>query len=141
MATLVHNDWLDGMLGSPTHNVVDIDTDTMKLSLLDATDSGTITAAYVDYAEINGVVVVSDGLAMPSVSTITDGVVTLSGAATFLSVSGDVADYMTLWKDTASAATSTLLITWDTASSGLPVTPNGGDIISTWGSNILLTLA
>jgi hypothetical protein len=34
-----------------------------------------------------------------------------------------------------------LLITWDSASTGLPVTPNGGDITATWGSNILVTLS
>ncbi len=140
MATIVHNEWLDSMLGSPTHSVIDIDTDNMDFSLLDATDSGTITAAFVDYAEVNTATVVATGN-IPTVSSITDGVVTLAGALTFSAVTGDAADYLTLWKNSGTPSTSPLVITWDSASTGLPVSPNGGDITATWASNILLTLA
>jgi hypothetical protein len=67
--------------------------------------------------------------------------VTLSGALTFTAITGDPADYLTLFKNTGTPTTSPLMITWDSASTGLPVTPNGGNIVATWGSNILLTLA
>jgi hypothetical protein len=43
MATIIHNEWLDSMLGSPTHSVIDLDTDNIDASLLDQTDAGTIT--------------------------------------------------------------------------------------------------
>ena len=140
MATITHNEWLDSMLGSPTHSAIDLDTDNIDASLLDATDATTITASYVDYDEVNAAVVVATG-DIPGFSSITDGVVTLTGALTFTNVSGDIADYLTVWKNSGTPATSPLIITWDSASSGLPVTPNGGDIIATWGSNILVTLA
>lgn len=143
MATIVHNDWLDGMLGAPTHSVVDLDTDNIDVSLLDTEDAGTITASFVDYDEVDNVVsggVVATG-DLPSISSITDGVVTLSGALTFTTVTGDQSEWLTVWKNSGTPATSPLIITWDTASTGLPVTPNGGDIIVTWGSNILVTLA
>ena len=140
MATIVHNEWLDSMLGSPTHSAIDLDTDDIDASLLDATDAGTILDSFVDYAEVNAAVVVATG-DMPAFSSITDGVVTLVGALTFPSVSGDIADYLTVFKNSGTPATSPLIITWDSASSGLPVTPNGGDIIATWGSNVLVTLA
>ena len=107
---------------------------------MDATDATTITASYVDYDEVNAAVVVATG-DIPGFSSITDGVVTLTGALTFTNVSGDIADYLTVWTNSGRPATSPLIITWDSASSGLPVTPNGGDIIATWGSNILVTLA
>jgi hypothetical protein len=68
-------------------------------------------------------------------------VVTLSGALTFSAITGDAADYLTVFKNTGTSSTSPLMITWDSASTGLPVTPNGGDITATWGSNILVTLA
>ena len=139
MATIVHLDWLDGMLGDPTHSVVDFNADNIDASLLDETDSGTITSANVDYDEVDGATVVAT--ADVSVASITNGVVTLSGAVTFTSVTGDAADYLTVWKNSASAATSPLAITWDSATTGLPVTPNGGDIVATWGSNILVTLS
>ena len=139
MATIIHNDWLDGMLGAPTHSVVDLDSDNIDVSLIDEADSGTIIASFVDYDEIDTNVVATGDL--PSISSITDGVVTLSGAFTMTSVTGDVSEFLTVWKNSGSPATSPLIITWDTASTGLPVNPNGGDIIATWGSNILLTLS
>lgn len=139
MATVVHTDFLDAMLGDPTHSVVDFDGDNIDASLLDETDSGSITAANVDYDEVDGATVVATG-DVP-INAITDGVVDLTGALTFTSVSGDAADYLTVWKNSASAATSPLIITYDSATTGLPVTPNGGDITVTWGSSTLLTLS
>lgn len=47
---------------------------------------------------------------------------------TFTGVSGDQAEALIYWKNTGSDATSPLLIFIDTAASGLPVTPNSGDI-------------
>jgi len=140
MATTTSNEWLDAMLGDWVHSFIDLNTDTIKASLLDQTDSGTITATTVVYSEVNAATVVASG-ALPTVSSITDGVVTLGSALTFSAVSGDAADYLVAWKDSADPATSPLIITWDSASSGLPVTPNGGDIVATWSSNIFATLA
>lgn len=139
MATVIHTDWLNGMLGNPTHSVIDFDTDDIDASLLDATDSGTITAATVDYAEVNAADVVSTGNV--SVSSISGGIVTLTGAVTFTNVTGDAADYLTVWKNSGDPATSPLAITWDSASTGLPVTPNGGDINVSWTTNQLVTLS
>ena len=138
MATIKHLDWLDGMLGSPTHSVVDLDTDNIDASLLDETDSGTITSSFVDYDEVDAATVVATEDV--TISAITNGVVSVS-AVTFSGVTGDAADYLTVWKNSGTPATSPLIITWDSATTGLPVTPNGGDITATWGSNTLVTLA
>lgn len=139
MATIVHLDWLDGMLGDPTHSVVDLNTDNIDASLLDETDSGTITSSFVDYDEVDGATVVATGN-VPAI-TITNGVVTVASALTFGTVSGDAADFLTVWKNSGTPATSPLIITWDSATTGLPVTPNGGDIVVTWGASTLVTLA
>lgn len=138
MATIKHTDWLNGMLGAPTHSVVDLNTDDIDASLLDQTDSGTITAATVDYDEVDTPTVVAT--AETTVTGITGGVASMS-AITFTAVTGDAADYLTIWKNSGSAATSPLIITFDSATTGLPVTPNGGDITATFGSNTLVTLA
>ena len=138
MATVVHTDWLNGMLGNPTHSAIDFDTDNIDASLLDQNDSGTINAATVDYAEVNSAVVVAT--ADVTVTGIAGGVVSAS-AITFTSVTGDAADYLTVWKNSGTPATSPLAITWDSASTGLPVTPNGGNITATFGSNQLITLS
>lgn len=141
MATVKHTVWLNCMLGETTgYSVVDIDTDNIDMSLLDQTDSGTITAATANYDTVDTPTVVATG-DLPAVSSISGGVVTLSGALTFTSVTGDQAEYLTLWKNSGTPSTSPLLITWDSATTGLPVTPNGGNIVVTFSSNILVTLA
>ncbi len=52
---------------------------------------------------------------------------------TFTAVSGDVSEALVIYKDTGAAATSPLIAYIDTAT-GLPITPNGGDITVTWDS-------
>jgi hypothetical protein len=42
-------------------------------------------------------------------------------------VTGSVVSYVVLYKDTGSDATSELLVYWDTGT-GIPLTPNGGDV-------------
>jgi hypothetical protein len=52
---------------------------------------------------------------------------------TFSSVTGAVSEFLVIYQDTGSASTSRLIARIDTAT-GLPVTPNGGDIAITWDS-------
>ena len=61
--------------------------------------------------------------------------------AIFSSVSGDPSEALILVKATGSDATSNLIAYYDTAT-GLPVTPNGGDITVTWdnGANKIFKL-
>lgn len=141
MATIKHTTWLNCMLGNTTgYSVIDLDTDNIDMSLLDQTDAGTITAATANYDTVDTPTVVATG-DLPSVLSISGGVVTLSGSLTFSSVSGDQAEYLTLWKNSGTPSTSPLIITWDSATTGLPVTPNGGNIVVTFSSNILVTLS
>jgi hypothetical protein len=137
MATVKHTEWLTSMLGNPTHSVIDLNTDDIELSLLDQTDSGTIDATDVAYDDIDTPTVVANVDVEVSVS----GATASSAGATFTAVTGDAADYLTAWKNSASAATSPLIITWDSATTGLPVTPNGGNIVVTFSGNTFATLA
>jgi len=52
---------------------------------------------------------------------------------TFSTVTGDVSEAIVIYKDTGDAATSPLIAYIDTAT-GLPITPNGGDITIRWDS-------
>lgn len=45
-----------------------------------------------------------------------------------------------LFVDTGNAATDALICYIDSASSGLPVTPNGGDIVISWSASGIFTL-
>jgi hypothetical protein len=60
----------------------------------------------------------------------------------FAAVTGDQSEIIIIYIDTGSAATSRLMLFIDTASSGLPVTPNGGAINVAWdnGSNKIAAL-
>lgn len=139
MATVKANEWINGMLGATTTSVVDLNTDNIDASLLDQTDSGTITATTAVYDTVDAATVVATG-DVPAL-TITNGVVTVASAMTFTSVTGDAADYLTMFKNSGTPSTSPLIITWDSATTGLPVTPNGGNIVVTWGSSTVVTLA
>jgi hypothetical protein len=60
---------------------------------------------------------------------------------TVTGVSGDQFEYIILYKDTGTASTSPLICCVDTAT-GLPCTPNGGDITIQWdnGANKIFKL-
>lgn len=62
--------------------------------------------------------------------------------AIFSSVTGDTCEALVIVKWTGNEATSALIAYLDTAVSGLPVTPNGGDITITWdnGANRIFKL-
>jgi hypothetical protein len=137
MATVKHTEWLTSMLGNATHSFIDLNTDDIELSLLDQTDSGTIDATDVDYADINTPTVVAN----VDVEVTVSGATASSSGATFTAVTGDAADYLTAWKNSATPSTSPLIITWDSATTGLPVTPNGGNIAVTFSGNTFATLA
>lgn len=137
MATVKHTEWLTSMLGNATHSFIDLNTDDIEASLLDATDSGAITASTVDYDEIDTPTVVAN----VDIEITVSGATASSSGCTFTAVTGDAADYLTVHKNSGSAATSPLIITWDSATTGLPVTPNGGNIVVTFSGNTFATLA
>lgn len=60
---------------------------------------------------------------------------------TFTSVSGPTVEAVVLYKDTGNASTSRLIAYIDTGT-GLPITPNGGDIATAWsnGANRIFKL-
>src|SRR5687768_13120371 len=103
MATEKHTNWLNLMLGGGSHTLPDFNTDNIDASLLDETDAA-LTAADEDYDDVDAAVVVST--ADVAVASITGGVVTLSGSVTFTSVTGDAADWLTVWKNSGTPSTS-----------------------------------
>jgi hypothetical protein len=52
---------------------------------------------------------------------------------TFSSVSGAISEFLVIYQDTGTPASSRLIARIDTAT-GIPVTPNGGDITVAWAS-------
>ncbi len=143
MATIVHDNFRNAQLGNPAAptTTVDFDADDVRCSLIDATDV-TITASMDSYDDVDADPV-AEGAAIASkqVGT-TTGVFDSTVDYTFSSVGAglDEADYLVLYKYNATPANATLIITWDSATTGLPVQPNGGDITVTWNASGILQI-
>lgn len=108
-------------------------TDTMKVLLV---DSGAYTPN-VSTHQFLADIPISSRIAGPVTLT---AKTTTGGAAdaadvTFTSVSGASIEMIVIYKDTGTEATSPLIAMIDTAT-GLPITPNGGDIIVTWDNGV-----
>lgn len=117
---------------------VDLDTDTIKVALVSSTYTPN-TASNQYYSSVSGVIGTPATLSGKSV---TDGVFDASDI-TFTSVTSTVAvTQLVLYKDTGTASNSPLIALIDSATSGLPVTPNGGDITISWdnGANKIFKL-
>ena len=114
----------------------DLSTAVVRAVLID-TGTYTYSAAHDFYNDLSGVVGTESG-AFTS-KTFTNG--TFDAAdITFTAVTGSTAEALVLFVDTGNVATDALICYIDSASSGLPVTPNGGDINVTWSGSGILTL-
>ena len=101
-------------------------------------DTGTYTYsdAHDFFNDLSGVVGTANGEEITSPTT-TSGV--FDGAnVTFSTVSGNTVEAIVIFRKNAGANTTWYLVAFiDTGVTGLPVTPNGGDITITWnGSGI-----
>lgn len=117
---------------------IDWTNDDIKVSAVDTGVYTVNTTTHEFRSDLSGVIATSGNLAS---KTATLGVadaadVVLSG------VTGDSIEAIVIWKDTGSNATSPLIAYIDSASSGLPVTPNGGTITIAWdnGANKIFKL-
>jgi hypothetical protein len=112
-------------------------SDTIKAALVSSA-SYTPNFATDQYLNvIPGGAIIAAGVALTSK---TGSAGTLSAANTvWTAVSGSAAAYICLYKDTGTSSTSPLIGLIDTAT-GLPVTPNGGDITAAWASGQVFTL-
>lgn len=106
-------------------------TDTIKCILV---NTGSYTANFTVHEFLSDVptssrVGTTSGITLTSKTT--GGGAADAADITFSSVSGNTVHALILFKDTGTEATSPLIGYIDTAT-GLPITPNGGDIITTW---------
>lgn len=106
---------------------MDLDTDSIKATLSDAADYtyGSGHTSYATDVAAAAKVAVSSALGSP---TITNGTFDTADF-TWSAVSGDQCEQVLLWDDTPTTPTADPLIAlYDTGITGMPVTPNGGDI-------------
>ena len=129
--TLAKKAFLDGSIALLTDNikVVLVDAGTYTVNL--ATDQ------FLSDIPVGARIATSANLA----GKVTTGGVFDATDATFASVTGASCEYYVVYKDTGVAATSPLIVFFDTAT-GLPITPNGADINLAFdnGANKILAL-
>jgi len=104
-------------------------TDTMKVVLVDTSAYTANFSTHEFYSDISGSAVIAGPVTLTSKTT--TGGAADAADVTFTSVSGASIEAIIIFKDTGTAGTSPLIAYIDTAT-GLPITPNGGDIIVTW---------
>lgn len=115
---------------------INLSSSTVRAVLID-TGTYTYNAAHNAYDDLSGIVgTESDAIGS---KTFTDGVFDGSNV-TFSSVTGNTAEAIVLFVDSGTPSTDLLLAYIDSASSGLPVTPNGGDITVTWNASGIFAL-
>lgn len=102
---------------------VALDTDTVKVALVD-TGAYTYSSAHQFLSSVAGITATSGALAS---KTFTNGTFD-SADPVFTAATGAVSEALVLYVDTGTAGTSRLIAYYDTGVTGLPVTPNGGDI-------------
>ena len=132
MANALYNKAKESFISAnPT---IDLDTDTIKVAMVD-TGAYTFSQSHQYYSSVSGVVGTPATLAS---KTVTSGVFDAADV-TFTAVTGNSVEALVIYKDTGSSATSPLIAYLDTGT-GLPVTPNGGDISITWSGSGIFSL-
>ena len=76
-------------------------------------------------------------LASKTLGTVAAGVFDAADTV-FTSLSGDQVEYLVVYEDSGAAATSDLIAMWDTAT-GIPLTPNGGNVTVVWSASGIFT--
>ena len=132
MANALYPKWKEALLQASANSAL---TGTLKVALVD-TATYTYSASHEFLSDLSGVVGTAQTIGS---KTYVAGV--LDGAdVTFSSVSGASAEALVLYIDTGSAGTSRLVAYIDTGVTGLPVTPNSGDIAVTWNASGIFAL-
>ncbi len=131
MANAVYPKFKEALLDGLTN--IDLNDGTVKAALIDLADY-TYSAAHDMWDDASAAVVGTPQTIANT--TVTDGLFD-GDNVTFSAVSGDACEAIIIYIDTGTPSTSRLVAFIDTGVTGLPVTPNGGDISISWsGSGI-----
>jgi len=134
MANALYDHGREGFLDG----TIDWDTDAIRAVLIDTGVYTVNLATDEDYADLSGVVgTESDAF---TTKTVAAGVADADDI-TFSAVSGATVEAIVIFQDTGVAANDRLIAYIDSGT-GLPVTPNGGDITVQWdaGANKIFKL-
>ena len=140
MANALYPAWKEALLQGTANSDLDGTTDTgVWVALYDVGAGGAYDSADVFYSSISAGVV-GTPVEIGATKSYTGGV--FDGAnVTFSAVTGDPCEALVIYRKTAGANTEWRLVAYlDTGVTGLPVTPNGGDITVTWNASGIFAL-
>ncbi len=132
MANALYPKWKEAIVQATSNSSLG---GTVKIALVD-TGTYTYSASHEFLSSLSGVVGTAQTLAT---KTFTNGVFDAADV-TFTAVSGASVEALVIYVDTGSSATSRLVAYIDTGQTGLPVTPNGGDITVTFNASGIFAL-
>jgi hypothetical protein len=127
MANALYDKGREGFLDGS----IDWDTNDIRAILVDTGAYTVNLATHDNLDDIAGGARIAVSGSLTS-KTVTDGVADAADV-TFSAVSGATVEAIVLYKHTGTESTSRLIAYYDTGT-GLPVTPNGGDITVQWSS-------
>lgn len=125
MANAIYPKYKEALLNNSANSAITgSGTTGLYVALVD-TGTYTYSASHEFYSSLSGVVGTDQEITTP---TLTNGVVD-GGDVTFSAVSGNSVEALVIYRKNAGANTTWRLVAYiDTGQTGLPVTPNGGDI-------------
>jgi len=126
MANAIYPKFKEALLDGSTN--IDLNDGTVKVALVD-TGTYTYNAAHDFYDDVSSAVV---GTPQTIANTTVTAGVFDGDNVTYTSVTGNTVEALVIYIDTGSPSTSRLVAYIDTSVTGLPVTPNSGDISITW---------
>lgn len=129
MANALYDKGREGFLDGS----IDWDTDNIKCVLVDNADYTVNLSTHDNLDDVPSGARATNGTSSNFASkTVTAGVADAADI-TLTAVTGDASESIVIYKDTGTESTSRLIAYIDTAT-GLPVTPNGGNISIAWDS-------
>lgn len=134
MANALYPKWKEQLLQFTANN--NLSAGTVKVALI---DTGLYTYSAADQFYTSATAAAVGTPQTIGSKTFTNGV--FDGAdVTFTAVTGSSVEALIIYVDTGTASTSPLVAYIDTSVTGLPVTPNGGDITITWNASGIFAL-
>lgn len=137
MANALYPKWKEALIQNSADSDVDGSGTTGVYAVLVDTGTYTYNPAHQYYSDLSGIVGTEVEL---GTKTYTNGVLDAADI-TFSAVSGSTVEAIVLFRKNAGANTTWRLIAYmDSGYTGLPVTPNGGDIIVQWNASGIFAL-
>jgi len=139
VANGMFTDFRNGQLSNTS--LVDLDLDDIVAMFVDHADDTPVIATDNFIDDILSAARVPAIASCPSLGTVTIGTVAAgvfdAADTVFTTLTGDASESLIIFKDTGTESTSKLVGFWDTAT-GLPLTPNGGNVTVQWNASGIL---